>query len=446
MQRGGSSRKPFGFEGASTPFLESSITQDGAPPSGPSGRSPPEENGGGFRSISGNKPSFFGNGNSRLYGRTSSILVRDVSYHDLYQPGPSAPLLVGSWDKTRSGRLDPGHEFGRKRSGRISEAAALEGSDSMQREQRTPLIPQDTADVEFGRESLHLPKMYTPSMSEPATIGINKAEGPCMDVQDEQEDAGIVKAMVIGTINALVGVPAQTAFATIVFQDPMYEPYLGSLCKFFFFSSAVHQFTFMLLSTMPFAVGQVQDVGLIFLSSMATSIADICARASIGADVALGTSLLTMCLSTFVVGFLCLLVGKFELAQLVQYVPLPVVGGYLGYVGYFILAGGAGLAAGVEINGVASWLEMLEPEALIKLVPLAATTLTIMLVMEKIKSPLALPMMLVLIPAAFHLVLLATGYTLQQAQEDGWVSGSSFGAGWGAGCVGGTQKGRGSGH
>lgn len=43
-------------------------------------------------------------------------------------------------------------------------------------------------------------------------------------------------------------------------------------------------------------------------------------------------------------------IGKWRLAQLVMYVPLPVVGGYLGYVGYFCVAGGAALAAGVEVG------------------------------------------------------------------------------------------------
>ncbi len=40
------------------------------------------------------------------------------------------------------------------------------------------------------------------------------------------------------------------------------------------------------------------------------------------------------------------LAGSLKLASLVQYVPLPVVGGYLGYVGYFCLASGVSLASG----------------------------------------------------------------------------------------------------
>lgn len=65
-------------------------------------------------------------------------------------------------------------------------------------------------------------------------------------------------------------------------------------------------------ATIPFclvAVGQVQDVGLIFLSAMATSIAGICLEAGRDAATALGTSLLTMSVATFFTGACTLLVG-----------------------------------------------------------------------------------------------------------------------------------------
>ena len=42
--------------------------------------------------------------------------------------------------------------------------------------------------------------------------------------------------------------------------------------------------------------------------------------------------------------------GRFRLATLVQYVPLPVVAGYLGYVGYFCVAASAALACNVEVG------------------------------------------------------------------------------------------------
>ncbi len=41
-------------------------------------------------------------------------------------------------------------------------------------------------------------------------------------------------------------------------QDPAYSAYLGDLAKLGFFASGVHQAVFTLMSTLPYAVGQVQ--------------------------------------------------------------------------------------------------------------------------------------------------------------------------------------------
>ena len=236
------------------------------------------------------------------------------------------------------------------------------------------------------------------------------------------EDGGNARAIVFGIINTLVGLPALVAFASIVFQANTYQPYVSKMAKFFFFSSAIHQLSFSVLSSLPFAVGQVQDVGLIFLSAMATSIATLCQEQGAGAEVALGTTLVTFVIATFTTGLCTVLVGRFKLARYVQYVPLPVVGGYLGYVGYFCLAGGMGLAAGVEINTLFSWSRLFDLLLLPKVLALALSTLSMILVMDHFTHPAALPLLLCFIPLLFHLLLWTSGTSLAQAQASGWCS------------------------
>ena len=53
----------------------------------------------------------------------------------------------------------------------------------------------------------------------------------------------------------------KVAYAAIVFRHPAYAAYIDPLSKMFFLSSAIHQAIFCLLSSLPFAMGQVQDVG-----------------------------------------------------------------------------------------------------------------------------------------------------------------------------------------
>ena len=128
--------------------------------------------------------------------------------------------------------------------------------------------------------------------------------------------------------------------------------------------------------------------------------------------------------------------GALRLASLVQYVPLPVIGGYLAFVGYFCLtaggwlggsqavccnacggqscsykaiygcfqqcppphqrkqpacpppaaAAGMGLASGVQISGLASWLQLASWEVLLKLAPALAMLILITVVLHSIRS------------------------------------------------------------
>lgn len=92
-------------------------------------------------------------------------------------------------------------------------------------------------------------------------------------------------------------------------QDHFFQPVLGQMVKLVFLSSGVHQIIFSIKSTLPFAVGQVQDVGLIFLSAMATSVVEASRKAGKDSDVTLGTVLVTLLLTTLLVGVLIILTG-----------------------------------------------------------------------------------------------------------------------------------------
>ncbi|EFJ45005.1 hypothetical protein VOLCADRAFT_94701 [Volvox carteri f. nagariensis] len=243
---------------------------------------------------------------------------------------------------------------------------------------------------------------------------------------DVRHRSSFFNALVFGIINAVVSMPTLIAYAAIVFKSPLYTPYIDSLCRFFFFSSGIHQLVFVALSTLPFAIGQVQDVGLIFLSAMASDIA-LRVTGPDAAAVALGSSLLAMTISTAIVGLLTVVVARLKLADMVSYVPLPVVGGYLGFVGYFCIAGGTALAAGVQVDTLISWSHLLAWDPLVKLLPTAASIAALMTCVAHVSHPLALPGLITAIPLTFHGVLWAGGWDLQAAQRAGWVMAPSSG-------------------
>ena len=76
--------------------------------------------------------------------------------------------------------------------------------------------------------------------------------------------------------------------------------------------------------------GQVQDAGLIFLSTMASNIVNHMLNEKTHTDEAiLATVLCWLAMSTALLGCALWLTGKLQLAAMVQYLPMPVIGGYV---------------------------------------------------------------------------------------------------------------------
>jgi SulP family sulfate permease len=91
---------------------------------------------------------------------------------------------------------------------------------------------------------------------------------------------------------------------------------MNALSKLVIFSSLMHQLGFTLFSTLPFAIGTVQDAGLIFLSSMSNRIATVIMDEEDGtAEAVLSTTLVLLASSTATLGFVLILMGHFRLAE-----------------------------------------------------------------------------------------------------------------------------------
>lgn len=229
--------------------------------------------------------------------------------------------------------------------------------------------------------------------------------------------------LIIGALNAVIGIPVMLSFATIIFRHPFFTPYLSVLSKMVFLSSALHQIAFVTWSSMPYAVGQVQDVGLIILSAMASDVVDYCSLLGLSAPSTLASVLGTLTLSTAIAGVVIVGTGLLKLASLVQYCPLPVVGGYLAYVGWFCIVSGVGLAANVEMNGsLQSFKELFKPHVALRLAPALGMMVLLSLVQRRSKSPFALPALLISIPVMFYAIIFLSGcWSLQDLRDGGWM-------------------------
>ena len=85
-----------------------------------------------------------------------------------------------------------------------------------------------------------------------------------------------VHDITFGLILASMEIPCMIGYAQIIFKDSFFAEDMHDLLKLVLFSCMVHQASFMIASRLPFAIGSVQDAGLIFLSTMSSTIVQSC--------------------------------------------------------------------------------------------------------------------------------------------------------------------------
>ena len=248
-------------------------------------------------------------------------------------------------------------------------------------------------------------------------------------------------------------VPCLYGYASVIFNHEVFQPHINALSKLVIASSVVHQFCFSIFSTLPFSIGQgessrmynmsclyvlsrksliitpvqpVQDAGLIFLSAMSHRIETSILNDGgvINDDVVaeiLSTTIVLLGLSTASLGAVLILGGKLRLADAVAYLPLPVVGGYLAFIGYFCVEAGVALCIGTTIMKPSDWSHLFNMHSFILALPGIIAGVVLTFVARKCSDEAMLPISMVVIPSMFYMVLLFHGWSIGDARERGWV-------------------------
>ena len=256
--------------------------------------------------------------------------------------------------------------------------------------------------------------------------------------------------IIYAAINVIIAVPGLYGYASVIFNNPAFAPHVAALSKLVVLSSCVHQLAFALFSTLDFAIGTVQDAGLIFLSAMANDIANTILDNGGTVDEIVSTTLVILPLSTASLGLVLILLGKFKLLDIVSYLPMPVshgfiikisyltkpifnwrnsairrikqvIGGYLAFIGWFCLQAGVALCISESMMELSDWKYMLDPYNCLLATPGLLAALLLTYISRKATNDAILPATMILIPTVFYIIMYLTGTTLTEARDMGWV-------------------------
>lgn len=103
---------------------------------------------------------------------------------------------------------------------------------------------------------------------------------------------------------------------------------------------------------------------------------------------------------------------------------MPVVGGYLAFIGYFCLEAGIGLAISETMTNVTDWAHLAKPESLLLAIPALVSGFVLTWLSRNVTNDSALPLAMVAIPGFFYFVIFVSGVGMEGAREAGWVGGT----------------------
>ena len=306
----------------------------------------------------------------------------------------------------------------------------------------------------------------TPEQSPNKTVDEEKKEQSTLfDPIDDQSPQSPLISLLYGLVNSSIILPILMSFGSIIYHDDFFRPYLSILMKLTVLSGAVHQITFSTVSSLPFAVGQVQDAGLIFLSAMSRDLVNRLQSRGEEVEVVLATVCVGLSLATALLGGALILVGKWRLASYMQLLPSCVVGGYLvrvyccsmivlcfgvltrmhllfytllyytttpyqAYIGFFCGQAGLALMARKNVTGLGEWSKFFNHDAMIRIVPGLIGGSLIYYSVGKFRHMSVLPSCIVILMLTFYAILWVTGTTVQEATKNGWINESAKNQDW----------------
>jgi len=226
--------------------------------------------------------------------------------------------------------------------------------------------------------------------------------------------ASLAAGLVVGAVEALVAI----SFAALVFAGYL-ESFLADGIGLYLGAAAVALAGFAWLAGPRGVIGGMQAVG-------AAVLAIVVAGAAIDSYGALQRDFLTAVAATLVVTILCgvvfLVLGRRRLANVIRFVPYPVVGGFLTGTGWLLVKAGLYVSSG-ESPYITPLTELIDREALVRWLPALAFAVVLLLVVRIVKRPLAIPVAIGIGLVAFAIGVLLTGSSLETAREGAWLLG-----------------------
>jgi sulfate permease, SulP family len=235
-------------------------------------------------------------------------------------------------------------------------------------------------------------------------------------VSERKRTAGWLGAIGAGTAIGAVEAVLAVAFAALAFNG-LVGDFIAHGIALYLGGAAALLAVMALLAGRRGVVGTPQAVSaaVVGLVAMTTSL-----DAFGGPERSFLTVVLATAIVTVGAGAILVVLGSRGRANLLRFIPMPIVGAFVAGAGWLLIRGGIAISVG-EAPFLFPLSALTERDALLKWVPTLVFGVIVLAAYRITKRPIAIPIALVLGFAAFVAGMAISGHTFQDARSYGWL-------------------------
>jgi SulP family sulfate permease len=227
----------------------------------------------------------------------------------------------------------------------------------------------------------------------------------------------LVSILSIGLVMGVLLVILEISFAAMLFTGDL-GAYAIPGAGITLFGALVMSAFMALSSSFKSVVALPQDAPVAVLATVGVAVA--AAMPAAPGEARFMTIVALLGISSLSTALTFVMIGRFRLANLLRYMPYPVVGGFLAGSGWLLTAGSISVMCGIT-PGLDTLSQLASPAALWKWVPGVAYGGGLFLVMKRWSHFSLLPGSMLLCAAAFFLAFFLADYSLVDARQAGFL-------------------------
>ncbi len=232
------------------------------------------------------------------------------------------------------------------------------------------------------------------------------------------QPSNIIASFTAGLITAIIGVIRAISYAALIFAGPL-AVHLNLGIGMAILSSAAISIVVALTSSLPGMIATPLAAPTAVLSILAASLAEDLVGQVPPTTVAI-TVIAAIAIGSLCTGAFLWTLGTLKLGRAVQFIPYPVIGGFMAGTGWLLIRGAFEVITDEPLK-FATVLDICRGTCLMQWLTGLSIGTALLWISKRFKHYLAMPMSLLISIGLFYLIVVVQGVSIGEARSAGWL-------------------------